>query len=725
MTDLSPTRGLTNLTLLDARHNAVTRLPEALLQLNMTFDVDKDTFNPGVCTLYGNPLETPPPEIIRKGKKAIKNYYQSLKKTTLRPLNEVKVLLVGDGGAGKTSLVKHILHAPFDPGEKQTEGISIQKWQCNAIQVRLWDFGGQEILHATHQFFLSKRSLYILVLDGRKDEKTEYWLKQIKSFGQNSPVLVVMNKIDQHPRFDVNRSFLQHKYPNIIGFHRLSCLDNTGIHSFVETLTTSLDKVQIKGTTWSEKWFRIKTELETMSDHYITYDRYRRMCKEAGIDDESARETLEDFLNDLGVVLHFKDLHLTGTHVLNPGWVTNAVYKIINGKEQGATDGVLPVSALETILGPCKSNTYCYPKETHGFILGLMGKFELCYGVDKEKILIPDLLQENEKTAALEGELLIFLFRYDFFPRSILPRFIVRLHKDIKAGLRWRTGVVLQNVAYGDTTALVKADEKDGTITVWVEGELKRDYFQVIRNTLNEIHAGFDKLDVKELIPLPDAPGHTVSYSNLMGYEVSGKREYFSGDLRRDFNVAQLLNGVVSQEQRLQEYQKSGGREDYQKLPGNNGGDTYLVIDNSNTNLLAQQTAVSQEVNQNVRQNVDIDIDISFDLKMELPDLQSQFDDLRHMLAAGFPELGERLKEVDAELYDIDEKAKPKQLKRPLSKLGNLLRKLGKGNEKYQELLDKGGKAVENAQALGRTYNKFAQWVPALPVIPDVFLGKD
>jgi internalin A len=33
--------------------------------------------------------------------------------------------------------------------------------------LNVWDFGGQEIMHATHQFFLTRRSLYLLVLSGR------------------------------------------------------------------------------------------------------------------------------------------------------------------------------------------------------------------------------------------------------------------------------------------------------------------------------------------------------------------------------------------------------------------------------------------------------------------------------------------------------------------------------------------------------------------------------
>ncbi|MCP4216534.1 MAG: GTP-binding protein [bacterium] len=561
VSDLTPLQSLTNLAILDARNNSISRLPEAFLQLDMKIDMDNDDWNPDVFTLYGNPLETPPPEIIRKGKTAIGNYFNSLQEDTSQPLNEVKVILVGDGGAGKTSLVNHIIHRKFDPRQDPTEGIDIKTWQPENtlhdedIQVRVWDFGGQEILHATHQFFLSKRSLYILVLDGRKDEKTEYWLKQIQSFGHNSPVLVVLNKIDHNPRFDVNRSFLKHKYPNILQFYRVSCLDENGIPQFLEALVDNLDKVELLGSTWSVKWFRVKERLEALKEPYITYQRYREICEEEQISDEKTRATLVEFLNDLGVVLHFSDRDLAHTHVLDPEWVTNAVYKIINGKNTGARDGLLPMDRLDHILAECPENRYCYPKETHGFIVGLMEKFELCYRVDNDNILIPDLLEENEKTAALESrELLTFIFQYDFFPRSIMPRCIVRLHKDIKNTQRWRTGVVLENRAFPHTTALVKADEKDGKITVWVEGDRKRDYFQTIRKTLHDIHGTFDKLEVKELMPLPDRPDIMIEYEELVGHEVSGRSEIFVGKLRRGYDVAQLLNGVVSEDKRRENH---------------------------------------------------------------------------------------------------------------------------------------------------------------------------
>ena len=85
-----------------------------------------------------------------------------------------------------------------------------------------------------HQFFLSKRSVYVLVLDGRRDERPEYWLQHIETFGGDSPVLVVLNKYDANPSFDINRPFLQKKYPGIIGFYRTSCSTDYGLDEFKE-----------------------------------------------------------------------------------------------------------------------------------------------------------------------------------------------------------------------------------------------------------------------------------------------------------------------------------------------------------------------------------------------------------------------------------------------------------------------------------------------------------
>ena len=173
-----------------------------------------------------------------------------------------------------------------------------------------------------------------------------------------------------------------------------------------------------------------------------------------------------------------------------------------------------------------------------------MRKFELCYDLDRERVLIPDLLDVQEPHFAFDdANALKFRLEYDFLPRSILLRFIVRRHQEIKDDLRWRTGVVLEDQDLR-ATAIVKADYEAKTILIWVNGERKREYFAILRKTLREIHQSFEKLNVTELVPLPDHPEITVEYQELIGLERMGESHITIGKLGKKYRVKDLLDGI-------------------------------------------------------------------------------------------------------------------------------------------------------------------------------------
>lgn len=111
--------GLKNLEKLDLSENKLTSLPPEILELDLEMGY-RVRYN-GIL-LRGNPLETPPIEIVKYGREAVVNYFKSLEEEK-KPLNEVKVLMVGDGGAGKTSLVKRLLGEGFNGNEHQTQGL--------------------------------------------------------------------------------------------------------------------------------------------------------------------------------------------------------------------------------------------------------------------------------------------------------------------------------------------------------------------------------------------------------------------------------------------------------------------------------------------------------------------------------------------------------------------------------------------------------------------------
>ena len=76
--------------------------------------------------------------------------------------------------------------------------------------------------HATHQFFLRSKCLYVIVLAGRAErnpnEEAEYWLEHVRAFGDSAPVLLVGNKADVMP-VNLDLRTLKEKYPNIVGFY--------------------------------------------------------------------------------------------------------------------------------------------------------------------------------------------------------------------------------------------------------------------------------------------------------------------------------------------------------------------------------------------------------------------------------------------------------------------------------------------------------------------------
>lgn len=494
---------------------------------------------------------SPPPEIVGRGRDALVVFFEASLGGS-QPLKEAKLILVGHGASGKTSIVNGLCGRSFDPAEPQTHGININPVTVGeeGIVLNAWDFGGQEIMHATHQFFLSKRSAYLVVLDSRKDDQAEYWLKHVESFGGDSPVVVVLNKTDENPGFDLNRRFLKEKYRGIVGFVRTSCSDGTGFDELRSLLQDALDKVEILRTPWPSSWFRVRQELENDSSHFLSADRYQEVCRRLSVLGADSQGALAQFLNDLGVLVHFADFSLRHVHVLEPRWLTYAVYAILNAPALSKSGGVLGVSMLREILGDDD-----YPPETYHYIVGVMRKFELCYQIsDRAEFLVPDLLSVSQpELPETDREQSVVVFEYaDFVPRSILPRLMVRMHPQIVGELRWRTGVMFEDDESG-ARALVRVDYQERKVRVVVSGTGRRDYLAVIRSELRQLHRRFERLDVAERVPLPDNPRVSVSYKHLILLEERGDTKLLPEGSEREYDVSELLGTVRVAAERTQD----------------------------------------------------------------------------------------------------------------------------------------------------------------------------
>lgn len=548
---------------LDVSHNQLATLPESigqLSQLRVLYASDNhlsslpDSLNDLISLeqihLDGNPSLALPPEVLRPtGPSDIIEYYFRSRKS--RPLNEAKLILVGRGGVGKTSLVSLLVHGTYDPNEKKTDGIRITPWEVSIgsenVRLNIWDFGGQEIMHATHQFFLTQRSLYLLVLnarEGEQDANIEYWLRIIESFGAESPVLIAINKIKDHP-FDLNRRGLRAKYPAIRDFVPTDCEARSGLEDLRKAIVLETDRLEHLRDPFPAEWLRVKDWLSQMQEDYITYDRYRSICEDLGVTTRKSQDTLARFLHNMGIIVNFKnDPRLSETNVLNPEWVTNGVYKILNAETIVTREGVLEMQDLEHILDGNE-----YPRDRHIFITDLMRKFELClpFEGNYERYLVPELLPKEEppldEFKVIDS--LCFQYHYNILPEGLVPRFIVRTHHHNRGLPRWRTGVVLE---YDGNRALVKADVQDSKVFITVTGspEGRRGLLAIVRSHFDHIHASIAKLEAVEMVPVPEYPDVLLEYRRLLVREAGGRSsvEIEVGEHVVEISLSKLLDGI-------------------------------------------------------------------------------------------------------------------------------------------------------------------------------------
>ena len=544
---------LTQLTMLRLNHNQLTTVPPEIMQLTKLKEL----------WLHDNPDLAIPPEIVAQynNPQAFLDYLHEQQREPARPLNEAKLILVGQGGVGKTSLVKRLMGQGFDQAENQTEGINIERWSLDVdrpqqgivpITLNIWDFGGQEIMHATHQFFLTQRSLYLLVLDARQGEdegRVEYWLSLIHSFAPNAPILIVINKSDQH-HLDINRRGLQQKYPTIQGFIRTSARDNVGVDRLKTEIAVLLATMEHVDSPFPASWMQVKNSLTAMqAEHdYIAYSAYQQLCQDSGVTEASSQQTLIRFLHDLGIVLNFDDDRVQDTNVLNPNWITEGIYALLNNPALQKQHGLLPHNQLKTLL---PSTTFPTAAQRR-FVREMMLKFELAFELpNRQQLLIPDLISKEQPAFEWnEADALQFAYQYSILPRSILHRFMVRQHHRIDDNIRWRTGVMLH---HDNFTALVKADIKAATISIAIVSDSdgdrdRRQFLYSLRLEFAGIHETISGTKPQEVVPIPSHPtAPPIGYAYLEQLEKM-KMETVphaapNGEVLM-LNVSDLLNGV-------------------------------------------------------------------------------------------------------------------------------------------------------------------------------------
>ena len=254
VSDLSPIAGLQQLQYLDCSLTQVSRLspiagrqqlqhlscwstrvsdlsPIAGLQQLQYLDVSFCTIITAPLTLWWQPslkdvlaFKT---KISGIPEEVLEHYCLSKLRAHLRELeagveaiSEAKLLILGNGRAGKTQIARRLAGQPFQPEWDSTHGIRITQVTIPAqdslpeTHLKLWDFGGQEIYHGTHALFARTRAIFLLVWSQEtelsaaepdqygkvfRNHPLRYWHAYAKDAGlKGSPLIIAQTRFDQN-----------------------------------------------------------------------------------------------------------------------------------------------------------------------------------------------------------------------------------------------------------------------------------------------------------------------------------------------------------------------------------------------------------------------------------------------------------------------------------------------------------------------------------------------
>lgn len=496
----------TSLRDLRVRNCQIREIPENIRTLHRLENLD--------CAK--NPIESPPTEVANRGLDAIRDYWRQRADAGVDYLCEAKLIILGEAGAGKTSLARKIENPNYKlrEREKSTEGIDVIGYQFDTairarddgkekllqrrFQVNIWDFGGQEIYHATHQFFLTRRSVYVLVCDDRKEDTDfSYWLHVVEMLTSASPLLIVQNEKQDRTR-DINASSLRARFSNLRDVLAVNLDTNRGLDVVVQSIRRELESLPHVGVGLPATWKRVRQALERDQRDYLGLEEYLEICQQHGFTRRADKLQLSGYLHDLGICLHFQDDPLLNkTVILKPSWGTDAVYRVLDDPEVIAARGRFTRRQLERIWSEEK---YAGMQDE---LLGLMMKFQLCYALESgQGWIAPQLLSSEQPSYPWEPVgALILRYEYDFLPKGMVTRLIVALHRLIAGGtLVWKTGVVLER---DGNRAEILEEYSQRRIRVRANGPDPRGLLSIVDEQLERLHASFPGLQYEKFLPCP------------------------------------------------------------------------------------------------------------------------------------------------------------------------------------------------------------------------------
>ncbi|KYN26991.1 Leucine-rich repeat serine/threonine-protein kinase 1, partial [Trachymyrmex cornetzi] len=452
-----------NVSMLDISNNQLREIPHNIYELN----------NLSVLNISGNnEIVELPPQMGLLGRlwnlntqgcrlqEPLKSMIESKKYKTMDVIGylksiledakayaRMKLMIVGIQGIGKTSLLEQLRQEGEVPNKKKAsehwakrmgnKNINAKTAKVRGqsshgpVYFRTWDFGGQREYYATHQYFLSKRSLYLVVwriTDGFKGVSEIFqWLVNIQSRAPNSPVIIVGTHYDvSYEHSEGLQQYIRDKFINVVDAEKcglpkvmetieVSCKTRHNIKMLCNLIYDVVFSLRSPGSKELLLEQKVPASYLALEDVVIQLAHDRKLSGldpvlkadqyYAAVNNElqklhrSFRDPAELhqatlFLHENGIILHYDDATLKDLYFLDPQWLCDMLAHVVTIREINpfARSGIMKLDDIQHVF---KSSTIS-SIDTQGYIVSLLNKFEVALTWDCRTLLIPSLLPTEE-----------------------------------------------------------------------------------------------------------------------------------------------------------------------------------------------------------------------------------------------------------------------------------------------------------------------------------------
>lgn len=205
----------------------------------------------------------------------------------INPVAEFKLILVGDGGVGKTTFVKRHQTGEFEKKYVATQGVEVSSLvfytNYGPIKFNIWDTAGQEKLGGLREGYYIGADCAIVMFDVTSRityKNVPKWHKDLTRICENIPMVLVGNKVDMKDRKIKARQINFHRKRNI-QYYDVSAKSNYQFEKpFLFLLKRLVNDVNLE---LVEAPILRATEIEMTAAQIEELERERRMADEIAI----------------------------------------------------------------------------------------------------------------------------------------------------------------------------------------------------------------------------------------------------------------------------------------------------------------------------------------------------------------------------------------------------------------------------------------------------------